>query len=1054
MLEKIKGKRSEKISGWYARFPVFVEKDIFFVAGNDLFKLEQGSTRPQLYFQATGNIHGLVAYGNKIACISDEDGGPDIYIFDTITRQLERITYFEKDARIIEFDDNVLCFVSAKDAAFRHDMSLYKYDFATKQTQAMDISQISWYARDKKSNIKNFKLNDLIIQRYGYGYVNWKRYKGGTAGSLWKCDKRFLEVKGNCLRPFWNKAGNRLFFLHDNGISGNIFSCDANGNNLTQHTHYTDFQVQDLSHLDDKFIYSKNGQIGIYDAAQQQNTLLQLDGYMPHPDTRLFITHAQKYVTEIATDGNNLALAIRGHVYYAGLWSGGMQQLSDELRYRIAGLLHDGRVYAFKEPPESIFCIYDKTGKETQRLKIDCGKIAFVKAAPTGDLLAYVNHRHELHIFNTKTGKDQIIFKANQRLNYCDWSADSNFLVYSATINTYQSKIVIYDLGKKKHHDITSGRYRDYAPTFDPSGKYIAFLSNRGTQCAYDGLRFDLTFNSTSKPYVVSLQKNQNVMMPWKNAKEEIEETDNEKKSKKKEKLIIDFDDIASRILPLSIKERDYHELYALNDARLVLVSSAGRHDDEDEDEPAGGHTMIEIFNFKNLSTETCYRNLSYFDIGTHRDYCVIEEDDKLKVLKVGEKPEENGYKKGNVFDLTRWKAVIDPRAEWRQMAYELWYLMQEFFWTEDLDGIDWDSVWKKYQPYIDNIRTIQELYDIMAEIQGELGTSHAFVLEKGNERLTHYRGYLGADTSYDARMKAYRINKIFDANLEVGAISPLKAANNDVQEGEYVFAIDGETLNEKNSLEEMLSNKPNTWITLEIGKTKATKRTVELKTIASDNMLRYKAWVDANREHVKKTSKGKLGYIHISDMQKRGFKEFYQQYLCEYNHQAIIIDVRYNRGGNVSCLLLDQLIRRRVGVDHTRWHGLNELPNEASRGAYVLLTNAHTASDGEMFSHQFQLLGLGKVIGERTWGGVVGIMPRYRLVDGTLTSQPEFATWFMNNGYELENTGVIPDIEIVNSNAITHDINKDDAQLKKAIELALQIKSTCYDKQVRKTKD
>ncbi len=1044
ILSKLIGSK-ESTSGWYARFPVFVGEDIFFVAGNDLFKIAKGSLSPELYFQSTGDLSHLCAHETKIACVCDEDGGPDIYLFDTKTRLLERLTYFEKEIRIVEFKEDAIYFASNKGSAFFQDCFLYKYDFKTNQVEDLGIGPINWYARVGKSE----KYDDLIMQRYGYGYINWKAYKGGRAGSLWRGDKKFIDLPGNCLRPFM--VSNRVFFLYDDGKNGNIFSCDKNGKELKQHTKHTDFQVQDLYHSNEinngKLLYSKNGQIGVYDVALNKDTLLQLEGYMPHPDSRAFIPHPQKYVTSVATDGSNLMLAIRGNVFTCGIWSGGMKKLNDELRHRVAGILHDKRVYSFKEPPESVLCIYEGE-KEVSRFKIDCGKIAFTKAPTKGDLIAYVNHRHELHLVNTKTGKDEIIFKADHRLHFCDWSADADYLVYSASGHVYQSKIVVYDVEKKKNHDVTCGRYRDTSPTFDPSGKYIAFLSNRAVGCVYDGLKFDWAFDQNTKPYIVSLQKNQNLLMPWKDSIKEDDEEEKPKKKAKKEKLVIDFEGINERIVALPVKERVYDELFAVSNSRLVMTSSCVQNDDDDEEDVCS-NMIVEIFNFKNLSSEIVYKNLSYFDIGAHREYCVIEEDDKIKVLKVGEKPEETGYKKGGAFDWNRYKYQLDPRAEWKQMAYELWYLMCEFFWSPQLSGLNWEAIWKQYKPYLDNIRTKQELYDIMSEIQGELGTSHAFILEKGLDNFRNHRGYLGADIEYDARMKAHKIKRIFKANLEVDVVSPFLAANANIQEGECIFEIDGVELNAKNSVDELLANKANTWVTLQIGKDKKTSRIIEIKTIVSDAMLRYKAWVDGNREYVEKASNGKIGYIHVSDMQKRGFKEFYQSYLCEYNKQAIILDVRYNRGGNISCLLLDQLSRKRLGVDMTRWHGQNELPSEASRGAYVLIVNAHTASDGEMFSHQFKMLGLGKVVGERTWGGVVGIMPRYRLIDGTLTSQPEFATWFADNEYSLENTGVIPDFDIANSLIA----GKEDAQLKKSVELALQTESVDYSDRIKRTK-
>lgn len=1055
-LDKLKpGKNKDIKNQWYARFPVMLDGDIYFVAGNDLFYLNNGSKKPELYFQSTGNLGYLISnHSSKnpmLACVSDEDGGPDLYIFDVQKRNLERVTFFEKDIRIVEFNDQAIYFLSNKDTAFRHELFLYKYDLKTKQVNSENIGPISWYA--KPEDAKAYK--NYIFQRYGYGYLNWKGYRGGTAGSLWKGDEKLLDIRGNCMRPAYDLGTKRIFFLHDNGKGGNIFSCTQDGKDLTQHTQYQDFQVQDLIYADGKLLYTKGGQIGVYDIAQNNDELLELEGYMPHPDTRSHLPNPQSFLTSIATDGKQVSMAVRGNVFNCELYSGGIQKLNQDLRIRIAGILNNGKTFAFHEPPQASLSVYDNKKKEVKKFKLDTGKITYAKPAPEGDNIAYVNHRHELHIVNYKTGKDTLVFKANQRLGYCDWSGDGEYLVYCASGNVYQSQIVLYNLKKKSNTPLTNGRYYDSSPTFDPDGKYIAFLSNRNLKCIDDGLKFDWAFEHTTQPYIISLQKNQNLLMPWKDeAQEEAKDEDakEKKEKKKKKKLAIDLDEIQDRIVQLPVSKKNYHNLAALQDAKLMLVSIGGNIS-EDEYEEAEGGTCVETFCLKNLSLDVAYKNIGYIQLSYNKEYCVLEEEGKTKILKTCEKSEENSYKKSGIFDWARWKFQIDPVEEWKQMAHEAWYLMKEFFWSEQLAGLDWDAIWKKYEPYIDNIRTKQELDDLIGEIHGELGTSHAFILDSGEsaQKCAYSRGFLGAEIAYEASTGLHKINKIFKSNWQNDAISPLYAANAEIFEGDYIFSIDGVELNKNNSVDELMINKGGLWITLEIGKNAKSKKEVEVKTICSEKELRYRDWVEANREYVAKVSKGKLGYVHITDMGPAGFKEFYQNYLCEYDKDSIILDVRYNGGGNTSCLLLDQLSRRRLGVDKTRWHGLNELPNESSRGAYVLLTNAHSGSDAEMFSHQFRMLGLGKIIGERTWGGVVGIMPRYRLIDGTLTSQPEFGTWFKDVGYDVENNGVTPDQEVFNDVLKAHDV-KNDLQLQQAIEEASKLAGVSYNADVERT--
>jgi tricorn protease len=358
------------------------------------------------------------------------------------------------------------------------------------------------------------------------------------------------------------------------------------------------------------------------------------------------------------------------------------------------------------------------------------------------------------------------------------------------------------------------------------------------------------------------------------------------------------------------------------------------------------------------------------------------------------------------------------------------------------MSGVDWNLVRERYAKLLPLIRTRSELSDLMWEMLGELGTSHAYEIGGDHRRPPQYRrGFLGADYAWDASAGGYTITKIYRGdswNREID--SPLAEPGLDVREGDTIVAVGGRSLSAEHDPDQMLVNAADREVQLTIAGRKRGRRRVIVRALRDERMLRYRAWVEANRAYVHGRTDGRVGYLHIPDMGPWGFSEFHRGYLSEFNRDALIVDVRYNRGGHVSPLLLEKLARKRVGYDIPRWGPPMPYPPESVGGPMVALTNQFAGSDGDIFSHCFKLYGLGPLIGKRTWGGVIGINPYHRLVDGTITTQPEFSFWFVDVGWSVENYGTDPDYDI---DIAPHDAKAGvDPQMEKALELVAQLKA------------
>lgn len=408
---------------------------------------------------------------------------------------------------------------------------------------------------------------------------------------------------------------------------------------------------------------------------------------------------------------------------------------------------------------------------------------------------------------------------------------------------------------------------------------------------------------------------------------------------------------------------------------------------------------------------------------------------DNLRLFDVNAKPDFNSAgRKGGVIDLSRVKVYVEPEKEWRQMLKETWKLMKQNYWNEERLK-NWDSVLPKYERLLDRVSTRFELSDIIQEMQGETRTSHSYETAYDYDTPEPLSvGGLGGEFEYNENNKCYKITKIYvgDSTNE-NERSPLRDPGVQLNVGDCIKAIDGEEAN--GNIYSHLVNKDQ--VILDVITNDGKNKRVTVKVLKDERFLIYRYWVEKNREYVHEKSKGRLGYIHIPDMMYQGFAEFYRLFMSEFHREGLVVDVRFNRGGFISGLLLEKLLLKRVGYDHPRNGKPIPMPYFSSSKVLVGITNEHAGSDGDIFSFLFKKYKLGVLIGRRTWGGVVGIRPRYRLVDKTYISQPEFAVNFEDVGFGIENYGVDPDI-VVEIKPEDY-ANNSDTQLDIAIELALK---------------
>jgi tricorn protease len=523
-----------------------------------------------------------------------------------------------------------------------------------------------------------------------------------------------------------------------------------------------------------------------------------------------------------------------------------------------------------------------------------------------------------------------------------------------------------------------------------------------------------------------------------------------------------------------------------------------------ERDEEGGESGALRAYDFKEYRAETLADNVSSFEVAANLKKLAYWARGQLRVINAGEKAPSGGgsSRKTGWINLGRVKVSVLPQSEWEQMFREAWRLQRDHFWTEDMSEVDWQLVYHRYFALIPRISTRGEFSDLMWEMQGELGTSHAYEFGGDYRARPYYgQGFLGTDLTWDEAAGGYRVGELLLGDpWDVAANSPLAAPGVDVKPGDVIVAINGQSVDAEVGPAQLLVNQAGQEVLLTLlarpkagangngnnhgnneqppatksvtdkiledaqedgetshkearegetlapdaapplGGTPASPavRTVVVKTIGNEAPVRYRKWVNDNRRKVHEATAGRVGYVHVPDMGVGGYAEFHRGYLAEVDRDGLIVDVRYNGGGNVSHLILEKLARRRLGYDQSRWGGLVPYPVESVAGPLVALTNEHAGSDGDIFCHSFKMLKLGPLIGKRTWGGVIGISPRHALVDGTVTTQPEYSFWFEDVGWAVENYGTDPDIEV---DITPQDYrNHTDSQLDRAIQELLAL--------------
>ncbi|RKT52514.1 S41 family peptidase [Saccharothrix australiensis] len=1040
----------------YLRFPHLHGDLVTFVAEDDVWlaPLAGGRAWRVTADQAPVSSPRFDPSGTRLAWASRRDGAPEVHLAPVAGGEATRLTHWGSvttGVRGWTRQGEVVATTSAGEAT-RTRRWAYALPVDGGPPRRLPYGWVGDVDHGPSGEV-------VVTSMYGKDPAYWKRYRGGSAGRLWvdlTGDGEFTrilpELTSSLHAPMW--VGGRLAFLSDHDGVGSVYSVLPDGSDLRRHTEQ-EFYARCATTDGERVVYQLAGDLWLLDGLDAAPRKLDISLGGPRTATRPQPVPSRPDDFHPDKTGRASVVEVRGTVHWVTHRDGPVRALAEQpgVRARLPRVVGDGVVWVTDADGEEGLEFAPVGGVEPgnapRRVAVGkLGRVLELEVAPDGRRLAVATHDGRLLLVEVESGEVREVLRgANPHVSDLVFSPDSNWLAWSHPGPGPLRHIRMTNTTDLSVVDVTPLRFADFAPTFTEDGRYLAFLSVRTFDPVYDAHVFDLSFPTGCRPFLLPLAATTpspfDPLRLGRPVGDDDKDKDKEKEHDENPITVVDLDGLADRLVPVPVAASGYSALVAAKGGLLWLRSPLRGVLGDTLPTPSARapRSVLERFDLAKSRTDVLVDGLDAFAVTGDGQRIVVLDGADLRVVPSDRKVDADDQDSIDV-DLSRVRVVVDRAAEWRQSYAEAGRLMRDLFWRTDMGGVDWAGVLDRYRPLVDRLGSYSDLVDLLWEVQGELGTSHAYVMPRGGP-YGRKVGLLGADLERD-ESGAWRVTRVIPGETsDPAARSPLAAPGVAVRAGDAVLAVDGRVVDPLTGPAPLLvgtAGKP-VELTVRPGGGGEPRRVVVVP-LADDEPLRYHAWVADRRARTHELSEGRVGYLHVPDMMGAGWAQLHRDLRVELAREAVVLDVRENGGGHTSQLVVEKLARKIIGWSVARGYTTSEsYPADAPRGPVVAIADEFAGSDGDIVNVAIKELGIGPVVGVRTWGGVIGIDMQFDLVDGTVVTQPRYASWFAGHGWGVENHGVDPDVEVVMTPQ--DRVAGRDPQLDTAVRLALEALET-----------
>jgi tricorn protease len=965
--------------------------------------------------------------GKTLAFTGQYDGNYDVYTVSVDGGIPKRLTWHPGGDMVRDFtpDGKSILFTSRREAFTNRFDQAFTIGTNGGAATPLDIPTVNHatYSKDGKY---------LAYTPLGDRFSMWKNYRGGTISRIWvmkMADNSVVEIpkpEGGCndTRPQW--INGKVYFMSDRNKEFNLFEFDPATKTVMQLTKFKDFPVLNINSGGGKIVFEQAGYLHVFDPETGKHDQINATVNADIIDVRPYWISDSDNIRHVGVSpsGKRVVADFRGEVLTAPVENGDVQNLSNtpgvhETHPRWSP---DGKTIAFFSDASGEYALhlYDNRTKKARTVALSgTGFYAFPHWSPNSKKVAFVDNGRNLYVLEVASGKiskvdtDDAYFPGDYRDLFGSWSKDGKWLAYSKITETNFERAYIYNTKTSESKAVSDPLAHVTDPTFDASGKYLYLAASTDAGPVVNWFQQSSNdMEATNSVYLLTLQNDEVSPLIRRNDTEEITEEKGEDAGTKKdakerkeeveekdESIRIDFDGIERRIVHLPIGSGNYSNLESAKAGELLYLSRG------DEGSTLHCYSLEE-------RKDKEYMPASWFEVTGNGEQLFVGSQGQWAVTPVAS-PTEKDLKSPDHYGM---KVRIEPLAEFGNIFNEMWRVNRDYFYDPGMHGVDGNAMKKKYEVLLPHVMTRPDLYRVMEWMGSELGVGHHRFGSRGTRINDPNRvggGLLGAD--YQVENDRYRITKIYGGlNWNGDLRSPLTEPGINVKEGEYILAVNGKDVVGTDNLYRFFEATADKLIELTVSPNANGNdaRMVIVTPVDNDYSLRNRDWVESNIKKVDEATNGQVAYVYVPNTGGGGFQYFKRYFFPQVNKKAIIVDERFNGGGQIADYYIEHLMRPYQNSWTYRYGRDQHAPVAAIHGPKVLLTDETAGSGGDLFPYLWRKNNLGPIIGKRTWGGLVGVLGYPEFIDGGSVTAPNVGFWD-KDGYRVENEGVAPDIEV-----------------------------------------